>query len=557
MTRENLDTGNIKCPYPECKDRQHPKGTKFCPHSGKPLQEEEPARNEEEPVWRQTSNKKTKQVFFFAILPAALVAVVILIIVLAGKSDVKAIDWNNLKPEITNNYKNRLESNLEKAVPGNEVKLSGELELYLGIDEKGEIRIQKYNSSKLTAAPGNSKEEIVGGLLEKIRNFTLPPHQIDGDPFAINNCKFNLTFGRTYKTIDYSQPGIEKKYRKQLAGYKKQLKRFLEEVTIAKMKAVQVSGHVELNLTINKKGKIILHPKSGNYKTVEVTPREKKSEVITTLENRIKELVRNRTIKLQQGKNKVFLEVKNLSFSAVVKQKTGKIEFDDLPDDLREKYRYRAGFLKELPYEENITLAGEIKLRLTIDEKGKITIQKNSDYRHLKVTPGSEKKKIIEKLEKEIANAVRTFTLEPYQNSKGVIFEVVNFEIPVTPVKIATVDFIDLSPEIIAAYKNQVKHLIEITAAGSIKLSGQIKLRLTIDEKGAVDIQKDSRFTLLKVTPANERERMIHMLKSKIRGLSITPQKNARGANLRVRNFPVTVKIIQKGGTVKLENIRK
>ena len=548
MANESPGTKKSKCPYPECKEGYHPIGTKFCTHTGKPLQEKEPAE-------KKTSNKKAKQVFFIAALPLALITMIILIIVIAGKSGVKEIDWNNLKPEVIDNYKKRLESNLGDAVPGNTVKLSGELELYLGIDEKGKIRIQNYDSSKLTVSPGNSKEEIVGRLLEKIRNFILPPHQIDGDPFAVKNCKFNLTFGRTYRTIDYLQPGIKKKYQKQLARYKRQLKKFLEEVTIGKMKALQVKGHVELNLTIDEKGKIIILPKTGNYKTVDVKPEEKRTEALKILENRIKELVRNRTIELQQGEDKVFLGVKNLSFPVAIKQKPEKIEFGKLPDATREKYRKSTGFLKELPHEESTEVSGQIKLRLAIDEKGKITIQKDSDYSNLRVNPGDERKKMIEKLKKRIENSIRGHTLEPYQNSKGAIFQVVNFEIPVVPVKVLEVDFIDLSPGTITDYKNQVKHLAETTVAGNIKVSGQIKLRLAIDEKGRIDIQKDSRYTLLKVTPENERERIIGRLKSKIQELSITPKRNAQGVHLRVRNFPVTVKIIQKGSMIKLESI--
>ena len=64
----------------------------------------------------------------------------------------------------------------------------GKIELYLSVNEKGNIHIEKFDDSGLEVIPGDKKEIVKNMISTKIHSISIsPPKDETGEPIKIEN----------------------------------------------------------------------------------------------------------------------------------------------------------------------------------------------------------------------------------------------------------------------------------------------------------------------------------------------------------------------------------
>ncbi len=118
--------------------------------------------------------------------------------------------------------------------------------------------------------------------------------------------------------------------------------------------------------------------------------------------------------------------------------------------------------------------------------------------------------------------------------------------------EVETLQVKDLPANIFNNYKNQLKSIGELIINENITVEGSINLCLIIDERGKIKVDHhDNR--LLKVMPESKKRRVTDLLIKRINEHTLEPQKNSRGAYVKVINFRITIKVIQSQNTLKLQ----
>jgi hypothetical protein len=187
--------------------------------------------------------------------------------------------------------------------------------------------------------------------------------------------------------------------------------------------------------------------------------------------------------------------------------------------------------------EEVKTPPGNENLKDQKPTKAAVTI------RPTKKVPGEEKKQ-SESYNNKINNGVENKVKGPPSRELPGNREAIERKVEIVHIK-------DLSPDIFSNYKNQLKSIGELVINENITVEGSINLCLVIDDSGNIKVN-DYDNSLLNVIPQSKRRLVTDLLITRINQHTLEPQKNSRGAYVKVINFRITIKVLQSKNTLKL-----
>jgi len=336
------------------------------------------------------------------------------------------------------------------------------------------------------------------------------------------------------------------------SDYNRQLRaKDLHTVPFNRLKDIKVSGQVELLLTIDENGSISIQRFDNSNKLI-VSPKKERSRILGMLKRDIGQRVSRHTLIPQSDRTSARLKITDFPLVVTIKETVKILQFNTFKIQPGAETETRTREPIQFPVNGNIDVRGEIKFFLTIDENGNCRIQREMDSNSLEVSPLSQKETVIRLAKNKLAN----LTFQPLQEADGTLLKITGVPITVIPRPVRLKEFKELPAGIIQAYKKQMSQMGDVPIEKKIQVNGQISFRLAIDENGKISIESSDN-SPLQVTPRTSKSKIINMIKTQIQGRTLTPQTNENGAFLRISNFPLTIEVTMNNRRLKLERLRE
>lgn len=483
----------IPCPY-NCKQGAHPKGSRFCPFTGKPIQPEPPPVKPQ-PVPDTTPPKPLSP---------------------TGQHGPKQQEKKPLQPVQSQVNKNALIFAI--------LMIIAAIVLYIFV----------FNGS--SGSKDNSGTDSIDTDNSVDKNQVTPPADHNEPEPRDEKVK------KTTYSYDQLSSQIKRHYQRQLDGLS------WKTLTLNKKQNLTRNGSVNLRFDIDKNGKIL----NITYSTpnLRVTPQSKTPAIKSELKRMIDPKMINHDLTPWEENGKK-INVTGFEWSVNIKENLKTLPIRRLNAATRAELQSQTRDAIQFPVNGDIHVQGHITFLLTIDDQGQISVQENSDFSSLEVVPIDGRSAVIEAATARITN--RAF--EPAVENDGTLLKVRNVPFTVIPRPVKVKEFKDMPARVIRLYNNQMNQLGEVPLNDNIQVSGQMLFRLRIDETGKVAIERSDN-NQLQVTPQASKLMVTGRIIKQIQRLSLTPQTGENGEFLRVSNFPLTIKATMTGNALSLERLR-
>lgn len=219
--------------------------------------------------------------------------------------------------------------------------------------------------------------------------------------------------------------------------------------------------------------------------------------------------------------------------------------FTDLPEDIKNEYLNQ---LKKLNWSrisvfkrDQFDLQGALKVKLAINEMGKISVQ---EFSHLpvKTTPPQQLSNTRNLLNQQLAKMARKMDLIPILDKNSQHLSVIDLPWTIQiQESIKTTPFITLPTQIRLKVEDQLERLKELPTGYNLELAGKIEFLFTLDENGVPMIQKNMDADSIEVIPYDKKISVIKTITHQIESYRFQPIQDESGVLLKIIDIPLSV----------------